>query len=135
MTDFKEFVVDDARFGIGTIETASGADVLARRDELLAAMETLHERGSYTSVIFGIIDIVKVQTILLVVGHPEAVAATFEMPLVMARYSTCPPSCRARSISCRCWARSRAASAAGRRAHGFRVEYAMWIQYMKRTIK
>lgn len=82
MTDFKEFVVEGARFGIGTIETASGADVLARRDELLAAMETLHERGNYTSVIFGIIDIVQVQTILLVVGHPEAVAATFEMPLV-----------------------------------------------------
>ncbi|MEP6775758.1 MAG: putative manganese-dependent inorganic diphosphatase, partial [Chloroflexota bacterium] len=41
MTDFKEFVVEGARFGIGTIETASGAEVLARRDELLAAMETL----------------------------------------------------------------------------------------------
>lgn len=78
--DFKEFMAEGARFGIGTIETASDTDVLERRDELLAAMTAQRARG-YISVIFAVIDIIHERTTLLVEGHAEAVAAAFDAPL------------------------------------------------------
>lgn len=76
--DFKEFTADDKRFGIGTIETTNGGAVLARRDEILAAMERLRERG-YASVLFAIIDILRERTTLLVAGYTEAAAAAFDV--------------------------------------------------------
>jgi manganese-dependent inorganic pyrophosphatase len=81
MGDFKDFSVEGAYFGIGTIETTNGAEVLARRAELLAALERVRGQG-YTSVIFAIIDIVREQTTLMAAGYPEALAATFQAPLV-----------------------------------------------------
>jgi manganese-dependent inorganic pyrophosphatase len=83
LADFKEFSVEGGHFGIGTIETGNGADVLARRDELLATLARQREHG-YTSVIFAVIDIIHEQTTLLVEGHPDAVAAAFDAPLVAA---------------------------------------------------
>lgn len=79
-TDFKDFNVDDAHFGIGVIETTNGADVLARRDELLVEMARLRERG-YTSVLFAVIDILRERTTILIEGYPEAVAEVFEATL------------------------------------------------------
>jgi manganese-dependent inorganic pyrophosphatase len=81
LADFKEFTAEGQRFGIGTIETTNGDEVLARRDEILAALRKQQERG-YASVIFAVIDILHERTTLLVVGHPEALAATFDAPLV-----------------------------------------------------
>ena len=81
LADFKEFTAEGRRFGIGTIETTNGDEVLARRDEVLAALRKQQERG-YTSVILAVIDILHERTTLLVVGHPEALAATFDAPLV-----------------------------------------------------
>ena len=81
LADFKEFNAEGSRFGIGTIETTNGDEVLARRDEVLAALRKQQERG-YTSVILAVIDILHERTTLLVVGHPEALAATFDAPLV-----------------------------------------------------
>ncbi len=80
IADFKDFSLDSHLFGIGVIETTNGADVLARRAEILAEMSRLRERG-YTSVLFAVIDILHERTTLLVVGYPEAVAATFNAPL------------------------------------------------------
>jgi manganese-dependent inorganic pyrophosphatase len=78
--DFKDFNTDGAHFGIGVIETTNGNDVLARRDELLAEMTRLRERG-YTSILFAVIDILREQTTILVTGYPDAVAAAFDVPL------------------------------------------------------
>jgi manganese-dependent inorganic pyrophosphatase len=77
MADFKDFNVDDRLFGIGVIETTDGAAVLKRRDELRAAMDRLRQRG-YASVLFAVIDIVHEKTALLVSGHADAVAATYD---------------------------------------------------------
>lgn len=82
MSDFKEFVTDGVKFGIGTIETASGGEVLARRAEILEVMEHQLKLGAYGSVLFGIIDIVQRQTILLVAGNADAVATAFGTTLV-----------------------------------------------------
>lgn len=76
MTDFKEFTVESGHFGISAFETTNGAAVLLRRDEMLVAMRQLRERG-YTSVMFAVIDIIEERTTILIVGHEEAVAATF----------------------------------------------------------
>ena len=80
LADFKDFSVEGRLFGIGVIETPNGAEVLARRADLLAAMGRLRERG-YTSVLFAVIDLVHEQTTLLVVGHAGAVAAAYGAPL------------------------------------------------------
>ncbi len=77
LADFKEFQVDGHHFGIGTIETTNRSAVMARTNELLAAMEGLRGQG-YTSVLFGIIDILGEQTTLLVDGHAGAVAEAFD---------------------------------------------------------
>jgi manganese-dependent inorganic pyrophosphatase len=79
MADFKEFSVDDLQFGIGVIETTSAADVLARRDELLGEMARLRDQHGYASVLFAVIDIAAEHTTLLVDGHRDAIAATFDV--------------------------------------------------------
>jgi manganese-dependent inorganic pyrophosphatase len=89
LADFKDFSVEGRLFGIGVIETPNGAEVLARRAELLAAMGRLRERG-YTSVLFAVIDLVHEQTTLLVVGHAEAVAATYGAALADAHTVALP---------------------------------------------
>jgi manganese-dependent inorganic pyrophosphatase len=90
LTDFKEFQADGARFGIGVIETASGADVLARRAEMVAALERQRMGGPYTSVLFAIIDILQEQTTILAVGYPEAVAIAFSTRLREGQYIEVP---------------------------------------------
>lgn len=77
-SDFKEFLADGSKFGIGTIETTSGAEVLSRREEILGELARLRAHEGYDSVIFAVIDIVHERTTLLVEGHTEAVAATFD---------------------------------------------------------
>lgn len=80
-SDFKEFVVRDAKFAIGTVETASPASVEQRREELLQTMKRLaHERG-YASFLFMIVDIINMQCTLLVWGGERAVADVLKSPL------------------------------------------------------
>jgi manganese-dependent inorganic pyrophosphatase len=71
MADFKEFAVGECRFGIGVLETTNAASALGRQEELLQAM---HAAGSYTTVLFAIIDIVHQRTVILAADHVRAVA-------------------------------------------------------------
>ena len=80
LTDFKEFRIEGQTFGVGTLETGSGSEVLSRRAEMLEAMSELREKG-YASVLFAVIDILKERTTILAVGNPQAVAETFNAPL------------------------------------------------------
>jgi manganese-dependent inorganic pyrophosphatase len=77
-SDFKEFLADGSKFGIGTIETTSGSEVLSRREEILGELARLRAYEGYDSVIFAVIDIVHERTTLLVQGHTEALASTFD---------------------------------------------------------
>lgn len=81
LADFKEFTVETHHFGIGTIETTNGASVLARRAELLDQLQQQRAHG-YTCVLFAVIDIVRERTTILIAGYEEAIAATFETPLI-----------------------------------------------------
>jgi manganese-dependent inorganic pyrophosphatase len=79
--DFKEFTVRDAKFAIGTVETASPATIEKRSDELLAIMQRLaHERG-YTSFLFMIVDIINMRCTLLIAGGERAVATALNSHL------------------------------------------------------
>jgi manganese-dependent inorganic pyrophosphatase len=79
--DFKDFNVDGSLFGVGVIETTNGADVLARRDELLAEMARLRQ-GGYTTVLFAVIDILREHTTILMQGHEDTIAEVFDAELV-----------------------------------------------------
>jgi manganese-dependent inorganic pyrophosphatase len=81
LADFKDFSLQGCSFGIGTIETTHAAPVLARADELLAAMARVRRRG-YTGVLFAVIDIIREQSTILIDGPAPAVAAAFDTPLL-----------------------------------------------------
>ncbi len=79
--DFKEFSVDDVKFAIGTVETASPESIENRKPELLEAMQKLaHERG-YSSLLFMIVDIIHLRSHLLVWGNEYSVAEVLGVPL------------------------------------------------------
>lgn len=79
--DFKEFTVQDARFAVGTVETASPATIEKRTDELLATMRHLAHDRNYTVFLFMIVDIINLRCHLLISGGEQAVATIFGVPL------------------------------------------------------
>jgi manganese-dependent inorganic pyrophosphatase len=74
--DFKSFLIDDVRFGVGVIETGDAAQVLARRNELLRAMRQVRRDG-YATVLLVVTDVVHRRTTILIDGNPDAVARVF----------------------------------------------------------
>lgn len=79
--DFKEFVVRDTRFAIGTVETASPTTVEKRKDELLATMKKIAQEHSYASFLFMIVDIINMHCHLLIQGGERAIAEVLRVPL------------------------------------------------------
>ncbi len=79
--DFKEFTVGDARFAIGTVETASPAAIEKRIPELLSTMRRLAQERGYTSFLFMIVDIIHMRCHLLISGAEQAVAEALGRPL------------------------------------------------------
>lgn len=86
-SDFKEFTVEDMRFAIGTVETASPAVIEKRSQELLETMRRLVQERGYTSFLFMIVDIINLRCHLLVVGGEQAVAEAFGAPLEPAGHT------------------------------------------------
>ncbi len=72
--DFKEFSVGDAKFAIGTVETASPTTIEKRSAELLSTMQHLSQERGYTSFLFMIVDIINMRCHLLINGGEQAVA-------------------------------------------------------------
>jgi manganese-dependent inorganic pyrophosphatase len=79
--DFKEFTAGDARFAIGTVETASPAAIEKRIPELLSTMRRLAQERGYTSFLFMIVDIIHMHCHLLISGAEQAVAEVLGHPL------------------------------------------------------
>lgn len=79
--DFKEFTVQEHKFGVGTVETASPALIEARKNELLETMERLALERGYISYLFMIVDIINMRCRLLICGGEQAVAEAFGAPL------------------------------------------------------
>lgn len=80
-SDFKEFTVQDTRFAVGTVETASPASIEKRSQELLQTMRRLAQERSYASFLFMIVDIINLRCHLLISGGEHAVADIFGVPL------------------------------------------------------
>lgn len=80
-SDFKEFTIQDARFAVGTVETASPATIEKRTQELLQAMYQLVQTRNYSVFLFMIVDIINMRCHLLISGGERAVAAAFGVPL------------------------------------------------------
>jgi len=80
-TDFKEFTIEDARFGIGYMETTGRNQVDEVRDELVAEMKRLRTDRGYTIMLFLVVDIRRDETELFIAGQEEAVAGAFEREL------------------------------------------------------
>jgi manganese-dependent inorganic pyrophosphatase len=80
-SDFKEFTVGDAKFAIGTVETASPATIETRSEELLTTMHRIAQARGYTSFLFMIVDIINMYCHLLVCGGETAVAEVLGAPL------------------------------------------------------
>lgn len=79
--DFKEFTANDARFAIGTVETASPATIEKRIPELLSTMRRIAQERSYTSFLFMIVDIIQMRCHLLISSGEQAVAEVLGVPL------------------------------------------------------
>lgn len=80
-SDFKEFPIGDAKFAIGTVETASPATIETRSEELLSTMQRIAQTRNYTSFLFMIVDIINMYCHLLVWGGETAVAEVLGRPL------------------------------------------------------
>lgn len=89
-TDFKEFTVDDARFGIGYMETTDRSQVDAVRDEMVAEMKRLRTDRDYATMLFIVVDIRREQSEILIAGQEEAVAEAFEQELVSSHLIVLP---------------------------------------------
>ena len=73
-SDFKEFTVGNAKFAIGTVETASPSTIEKRSAELLDTMQQLSHERDYASFLFMIVDIINMRCHLLVYGGEQAAA-------------------------------------------------------------
>ncbi len=80
-SDFKEFTVQDTKFAIGTVETASPQAIEQRIPELIGTMHHMLRESGYTSFLFMIVDILNLHCTLLICGAEQAVAEAFGVPL------------------------------------------------------
>jgi manganese-dependent inorganic pyrophosphatase len=82
-TDFKEFTVNGARFGIGYMETTDRSQVDAVQDELVAEMHRLRDDRGYAVMLFIVVDIRRDESEILIAGQEEAVAEAFGQALAL----------------------------------------------------
>jgi manganese-dependent inorganic pyrophosphatase len=80
-TDFKEFIVDGARFGIGYLETTDRSQVDTVQDQLLIEMEKIRTDRGYAVMLFIVVDIRRDESEILIAGQEEAVAEAFAQKL------------------------------------------------------
>jgi manganese-dependent inorganic pyrophosphatase len=88
-TDFKEFQVNGARFGVAVIETTNASALRGRHDELLDAMEQRRSAG-FWSILLVVTDVFHERTIVLIAGRSERVAEAFDVPLRDGYYLDLP---------------------------------------------
>jgi len=81
-TDFKEFTIEGARFGIGYMETTDRSRVDAVQDDLIAEMKRLQADRGYAAMMFIVVDMRRNESRLFVTGQEQAVAEAFGRELV-----------------------------------------------------
>jgi manganese-dependent inorganic pyrophosphatase len=82
-TDFKEFTVDGARFGIGYMETTDRSQVDAVQEELVAEMDRLRDDRDYAVMLFIVVDVRRDESEIFIAGQERAVAEAFGQELAL----------------------------------------------------
>jgi len=86
-SDFKEFTVQDDKFAIGTVETASPESIEKRIPELLQTMQHIVQERNYASFLFMIVDIMTMRCHLLIWGAEQTVAEALNARLDKDKHS------------------------------------------------
>lgn len=73
--DLKEFQIGEYRVAIGQLSVMDTAEVLAVKDELLAAMDSMLAKESYDMALLMVTDIIQEGTQLIYTGQPAALIA------------------------------------------------------------
>jgi manganese-dependent inorganic pyrophosphatase len=82
LRDFKEFVFDNKKFGIGQIEIVEIETFLnERKQEINKAMEQVKKDNNYDCLIFAVTDILKEGSELFVKGEEEKIEKIFNVKL------------------------------------------------------
>ncbi|OQY24348.1 MAG: hypothetical protein B6I34_03660 [Anaerolineaceae bacterium 4572_32.1] len=81
-TDFKEYTVGGAQFGIGYMETTDRSQVDAVQDDLVAEMKRLRADRNYAVMLFIVVDIRIEESEIFIAGQEKAVADAFEQELI-----------------------------------------------------
>ena len=68
LSDFKHFIIEGHKLGIGQINCIDSAELLKRRDEFLAAMEQVKTEREFDMLLLMLTDVLKEGTVLLSVG-------------------------------------------------------------------
>ncbi|NKQ38288.1 MAG: manganese-dependent inorganic pyrophosphatase [Methanosarcinales archaeon] len=77
--DFKDFLFDDRKIGVGQLELVDLQDIKRKKDEILAEMNKMIDKDNYFSIILMITDIISEGSYLWVVGNREIILKKFKI--------------------------------------------------------
>lgn len=70
--DYKEYELNNKKYGIGVIETTSPKNILERKKEIINAIEKLKKKEELEGVLLSVIDILNEHNSTIVAGEHEA---------------------------------------------------------------
>jgi len=70
--DYKEYEFKDKKYGIGVIETTDAEGVLARKKEIVEALDEIKEQDNVEGILVSVVDILNEHNTTIVSGEHEA---------------------------------------------------------------
>jgi manganese-dependent inorganic pyrophosphatase len=71
LLDYKTYIFNNDKWGIGTSETCSLKKMLERKDDLLKEIKEEKKKNNFKGILFSIVDILKEKNLTLVAGEIE----------------------------------------------------------------
>ena len=81
LSDFKHFVIEGHKLGIGQISCIDSAELLKRRGEFLSIMNGVKDERGFDMVLLMLTDVLREGTVLLCVGDEETVEEAFNVKI------------------------------------------------------
>jgi manganese-dependent inorganic pyrophosphatase len=75
LLDYKTYSFNGQWWGLGVLETFYPDYILERRNELLTAMSDEKKKSNLSGLLFSVIDILKEQNLMIILGEPENTVA------------------------------------------------------------
>jgi manganese-dependent inorganic pyrophosphatase len=79
LSDFKHFVIEGHRLGIGQINCIDSAELLKRRDEFLSIMNGIRTERGFDMLLLMLTDVLREGTVLLCAGGEDTVEEAFNV--------------------------------------------------------